>query len=199
MELMIFILLIMGLVKLLNAAKAKTETAGRQQKVTYEMPKRTERTTSPRVQVQQQNSKWQQAARENIEKAKQRAQRNAKTVGQKEEMPAKEQIQAGRRAAQNTSILERAKVNAAEGQKDITLNMLEAEHNHSERAAPAEHYHLEDIMPENVLGTVEDLMVKGYDGNLCFERDFLGEAMDMISRFTVPSEVPDFSKENEVA
>ena len=28
-------------------------------------------------------------------------------------------------------------------------------------------------------------MVKGYDGNLSFERDFLGEAMDMINRFTL--------------
>ena len=39
--------------------------------------------------------------------------------------------------------------------------------------------HAED---ENLLGSVEDLMVKGYDGNLSFERDFVGEAMDMINR-----------------
>lgn len=51
----------------------------------------------------------------------------------------------------------------------------------------AEHQHPEDILPESMLGSIEDLMIKGYDGNLCFERDFIGEAMDMISRFTVPS------------
>lgn len=28
-------------------------------------------------------------------------------------------------------------------------------------------------------------MVKGYEGNLCFERDFVGEAMDMVSRFSL--------------
>lgn len=37
-----------------------------------------------------------------------------------------------------------------------------------------------------LLGTVEDLMVKGYDGKLSFERDFLGEAMDMINSFSIP-------------
>jgi len=46
---------------------------------------------------------------------------------------------------------------------------------------------------------VADLMIKGYDGNLCFERDFVGEGMDMISRFTVPSDVPDFSSSEEVS
>lgn len=34
-----------------------------------------------------------------------------------------------------------------------------------------------------ILGDVSDLMVKGYDGNMTFERDFLGEAMDMINSF----------------
>ena len=72
------------------------------------------------------------------------------------------------------------------------LAALEAEHNHSERVSAAEHYHPEDVISENMLGTIDDLMIKGYDGELCFERDFLGEAMDMISHFTVPSDVPEF-------
>ena len=45
-------------------------------------------------------------------------------------------------------------------------------------------FKIEDIMPENMLGNIEDLMIKGYDGNLCFERDFVGEGLDMISRFS---------------
>ena len=90
------------------------------------------------------------------------------------------------------------RTNTEEDKIDVTLQTMEAEHNHSERVSAAVHHHSEDVMPENMLGNIEDLMVKGYDGNLCFERDFLGEAMDMISRFTVPSDVPDFSK-NDVA
>ena len=105
-----------------------------------------------------------------------------------------QQVYAGRMEARKTSILERAKANAEEDKADVTLQTMEAEHNHSERVSPAEHYHPEDVIPESMLGTIEDLMIKGYDGNLCFERDFVGEAMDMISRFTVPSDVPDFKK-----
>ena len=112
-------------------------------------------------------------------------------------MSAMEQVQAGRAAAQNTTILHRAMVNANEDRVDITLQMMEAEHNHSERVAPAEHYHPEDVIPENMLGTIEDLMIKGYEGNLCFERDFVAEGLDMISRFTVPSGIPDFTFQHE--
>lgn len=109
------------------------------------------------------------------------------------ELTAAQQIQRRRAEEKNTSILERAKGNAAENNSDVTLQTLEAEHRHSERVAPAVHKHPEDVIPESMLGSVSDLMVKGYDGNLCFERDFVGEAMDMISRFTVPGEVPDYS------
>jgi len=117
----------------------------------------------------------------------------------KKEKSAMQQIQEGRAESRNTTILERAMANADEDKEDVTLNTMEAEHNHSERVSAAVHHHPEDVIPENMLGSVEDLMVKGYDGNLCFERDFVGEAMDMISRFTVPSDVPDFGKGDEVA
>ena len=111
---------------------------------------------------------------------------------------AMQQVYEGRMEARNTSILQRAKANAEEDKVDVTLETMEAEHNHSERVSVAEHHHPEDIIPENMLGNIEDLMIKGYDGNLCFERDFVGEGLDMISRFTVPSDVPDFSS-NDVA
>ena len=104
-----------------------------------------------------------------------------------------DQVQKRRVENHNTTILDRAKGHSAARGEDVTLAALEAEHKHSERVAPAVHNHPEDVIPENMLGSVSDLMVKGYDGNLCFERDFLGEALDMISNFTVPSEVPDFS------
>jgi hypothetical protein len=99
-------------------------------------------------------------------------------------------------------IVTRAKENSARyADLDITLEELETEHEHSEHVSPAGGRHgsvsetkKAHTAPENVgsfieeediLGSVEDLMVKGYDGNLSFERDFVGEAMDMINTFTL--------------
>ena len=109
-----------------------------------------------------------------------------------EKKSAMQQVHEGRVEAHTTTIVDRAKTNTNANKVDITLETMEAEHNHSERVAAATHDHPEDVMPESMLGNIEDLMVKGYDGNLCFERDFVGEGLDMISRFTVPSDVPDF-------
>ena len=91
-------------------------------------------------------------------------------------------------------IVQRAKANTKKYEADETLHELETEHKHSEKVSSAkdraEHLkmHTEPaprVEDENLLGSIEDLMVKGYDGNLSFERDFLGEAMDMINRFTL--------------
>ena len=91
--------------------------------------------------------------------------------------------------AKNTSILQRAKANADEDKDDVTLRSLEESHGHSAHVAPAVHNHPEDEIPENMLGKIEDLMVKGYEGELCFERDFVGEAMDMVNRFSLGGSV----------
>ena len=84
--------------------------------------------------------------------------------------------------------------------EDVTLVQLQTEHQHSEKVATAKAAYVEKeealhrqyhenpdefLQNENLLGSVEDLMVKGYDGNLSFERDFLGEGLDMINRFVV--------------
>ena len=97
-------------------------------------------------------------------------------------------------------IVQRAKANTQKYEADETLHELEIEHKHSEKVSSAEaayvakdreahmKMHTEPtprVEDENLLGSVEELMVKGYDGNLSFERDFLGEAMDMINRFTL--------------
>ncbi len=105
---------------------------------------------------------------------------------------------------QNPNILERAKNNTAKYQDDSTKEQLESEHGHSEsmkstgaleyaaaqkKAHPhdAAHVAKELAMQDGaLLGTVEDLMVKGFDGSLSFERDFVGEGMDMINSFCVP-------------
>lgn len=97
-------------------------------------------------------------------------------------------------------IVQRAKSNTKKYEADETLHELESEHKHSEKVSSAEaayvakdraehlKMHMEPtpgVEDENLLGSIEDLMVKGYDGKLSFERDFLGEAMDMINRFTL--------------
>ena len=130
---------------------------------TYQAPKQATRIQSAREQVKQQTT---QAVQEQIAKTKQR-------------------IMESRGMTSSTTIVDRAKANVEEKKVDVTLETMEAEHNHSERVSAAVHHHPEDVMPENMLGNIEDLMIKGYDGNLCFERDFVGEGLDMISRFTV--------------
>lgn len=153
-------------------------------------------------QTSQQNQQWKKAAQENIEKARQRATKVLQeletdlvnelsgNVTTKEEKvapnrTAMQQVQASRIENRNTTIVDRAKTNTEANKVDVTLETMEAEHAHSERVSAAAHHHPEDIIPENMLGNIEDLMIKGYDGNLCFERDFIGEGLDMISRFTV--------------
>ncbi len=103
-------------------------------------------------------------------------------------------------SSKKPEIVERAKQNAKKYSADVTLNELEETHQHSEHVAAAqtaaeekgrlahEAYHLGDseaLDRENLLGSTEDLMVKGFDGNLSFQRDFLSEGMDMINRFVV--------------
>ena len=110
------------------------------------------------------------------------------------------QQKAAAKSAQPTNIVDRAKQNANKYAEDTTLEQLEKEHKHSERESKAEaayvakerekhrKLHTEPIPPveeESLLGSVQDLMIKGYDGNLSFERDFVGEAMDLLNSFTV--------------
>lgn len=200
MELIVFIFIIIALVsKSSKDAKGTNNTKNNRREVVREYA--SQKTTAQR-RPSAGNEQWRQAARENIEKAARRASEVANKAlneifmveegvasPETEDMSAAERIKTRRMEERKTTILQRAKGNASEQKEDVTLNTMEAEHNHSERVSAAVHHHPEDIIPENMLGTIEDLMIKGYDGNLCFERDFVGEAMDMISRFTVPSEV----------
>ena len=191
-ELIFFIVIIAYIVK---AAKKADENQKRQQNVnknpwegTYQAPRQATRIQSARAQVQQQTA---QAVQEQIAKTKQRIMESRGMTSSS--INAMKQVHEGRVEARTTTIVDRAKTNTNVNKADVTLETMEAEHNHSERVSAAEHHHPEDIMPENMLGNIEDLMIKGYDGNLCFERDFVGEGLDMISRFSVPSDVPDFS------
>lgn len=122
------------------------------------------------------------------------------TVAERAKLDAYRQQKAAAKSAQPTNIVDRAKQNANKYAEDTTLEQLEKEHKHSERESKAEaayvakereehrKLHTEPIPPveeESLLGSVQDLMIKGYDGNLSFERDFVGEAMDLLNSFTV--------------
>lgn len=168
MDLITIIIIIAVISKLVKKAKATEDKAQPNKPNSWEQ-------VNQQIKFgQNQNEQWQKVARENIEKAKRRATEKLREVEKVIEVEDK---------PQNTTILQRAKVNS--DKVDVTLQTMEAEHHHSERVTPAKHHNPEDVIPENVLGTVEDLMVKGYDGKLCFERDFVGEGNDMISRFTL--------------
>ena len=52
----------------------------------------------------------------------------------------------------------------------------------AEKLAVAERVETEKYQQNHVLQTVEELMVKGPDTSLAFERDFLAEGMDMLNR-----------------
>jgi len=157
------------------------------------------RPNSGKSSVQLKEEIWARLSEESKAKIKSRSEYQQMTLSDlqrnssEETLSATQQIHKRRMEERNTSIIERAKGNNSVNEADVTLTTMEAEHQHSERVAPAIHNHPEENLQESMLGSVEDLIVKGYDGNLCFERDFLAEAMDMISHFTVPSEIPDYS------
>ena len=105
-------------------------------------------------------------------------------------------VQTGNAASGNKDIISRAKNNADKLKEDTTLTEIESFHKHSEKqvAKPVEHSqvcqsHLQNdnvIEPgESVLGSIEDLMIKGYSGNMKFESDFVGEALDMVANFSI--------------
>ena len=102
----------------------------------------------------------------------------------------------------NNSIVDRAKLNNAKLAEYETLKEIQALHGHKETHASEKVQHdaacqalkHDDnavLAEESLLGSIDDLMAKGYSGDLSFDRDFIGEAMDMIASFTVPDTVPD--------
>ena len=122
------------------------------------------------------------------------------TAAERAKLDAYRQQKAAAKSAQPTNIVDRAKQNTNKYAEDTTLEQLEKEQNHYERESKEEaayvakereehrKLHTEPIPPveeESLLGSVQDLMIKGYDGNLSFERDFVGEAMDLLNSFTV--------------
>ena len=132
--------------------------------------------------------------------AQPKQQKRQMTAAERAKLDAYRQQKAAAKSAQPNNIVDRAKQNANKYAEDTTIEQLEKEHKHSERESKAEaayvakereehrKLHTEPIPPveeESLLGSVQDLMIKGYDGNMSFERDFVGEAMDLLNSFTV--------------
>ena len=89
-------------------------------------------------------------------------------------------------------IVVRAKINNDHFNEDDTLAEIEKMHGHKENEPPIwiEHEavcmtHAADadaaFPQESIFGSAQDLIVKGYDGNMDFDRDFIAEAMEMIN------------------
>lgn len=99
----------------------------------------------------------------------------------------------------NPDIVQRAVKNNARFADDTTQKELEAMHGHSEAQQKMAQEHSRNCQTlhnkaadgakiieaetQSMFGSVEDLIAMGYSGNLEFERDFLGEGLDMINNF----------------
>lgn len=112
----------------------------------------------------------------------------------------KQQPQPQQRPQQsNPDIVQRAVKNNARFADDTTQKELEAMHGHSEAQQRMAQEHSRNCQTlhtkaadgakiieaetQSMFGSVEDLIAMGYSGNLEFERDFLGEGLDMINNF----------------
>lgn len=70
---------------------------------------------------------------------------------------------------------------------EIMQDQAQTKHIHSEHRADhanelSNRHGVDDFDTYHVIDEVNDLIVKGYSGNLEFERDFLAEATDMLNR-----------------
>ena len=99
----------------------------------------------------------------------------------------------------NPDIVQRAVKNNARFADDTTQKELEAMHGHSEAQQRMAQEHSRNCQTlhtkaadgakiieaetQSMFGSVQDLIAMGYSGNLEFERDFLGEGLDMINNF----------------
>ena len=99
----------------------------------------------------------------------------------------------------NPDIVQRAVKNNARFADDTTRKELEAMHGHSEAQQRMAQEHSRNCQTlhtkaadgakiieaetQSMFGSVDDLIAMGYSGNLEFERDFLGEGLDMINNF----------------
>lgn len=122
------------------------------------------------------------------------------TYQQKQQPQMQQRVQRQPRPQQsNPDIVQRAVKNNARFADDTTQKELEAMHGHSEAQQRMAQEHSRNCQTlhtkaadgakiieaetQSMFGSVENLIAMGYSGNLEFERDFLGEGLDMINNF----------------
>mgnify|MGYP000006551769 FL=1 len=148
------------------------------------------------------NKKSKSAGNKNTQPNKPRPQQ--KQMQQRAQQPQRprmqQKVQPQQRPQQsNPDIVQRAVKNNARFADDTTQKELEAMHGHSEAQQRMAQEHSRNCQTlhnkaadgakiieaetQSMFGSVEDLIAMGYSGNLEFERDFLGEGLDMINNF----------------
>ena len=122
------------------------------------------------------------------------------TYQQKQQPQMQQRVQPQQRPQQsNPDIVQRAVKNNARFADDTTQKEIETMHGHSEAQQRLAQEHSRNCQTlhnkaadgakiieaetQSMFGSVEDLIAMGYSGNLEFERDFLGEGLDMINNF----------------
>ena len=140
------------------------------------------------------NKKSKNAGSKNTQPNKPRPQQ--KQMQQRAQQPQRPQQ---RPQQSNPDIVQRAVKNNARFADDTTQKELETMHGHSEAQQRLAQEHSRNCQTlhtkaadgakiieaetQSMFGSVEDLIAMGYSGNLEFERDFLGEGLDMINNF----------------
>lgn len=144
------------------------------------------------------NKKSKSAGSKNTQPNKPRPQQ--KQIQQRAQQPQRPQMQQRVQPQQsNPDIVQRAVKNNARFADDTTQKELETMHGHSEAQQRLAQEHSRNCQTlhtkaadgakiieaetQSMFGSVEDLIAMGYSGNLEFERDFLGEGLDMINNF----------------
>ena len=122
------------------------------------------------------------------------------TYQQKPQPQMQQRVQPQQRQQQsNPDIVQRAVKNNARFADDTTQKEIETMHGHSEAQQRLAQEHsrncqtlhtkaadgakIMEAETQSMFGSVDDLIAMGYSGNLEFERDFLGEGLDMINNF----------------
>ena len=144
------------------------------------------------------NQTYQQKPQPQMQQRVQQPQRPQ--MQQRAQQPQRPQMQQRVQPQQsNPDIVQRAVKNNARFADDTTQKELETMHGHSEAQQRMAQEHSRNCQTlhtkaadgakiieaetQSMFGSVEDLIAMGYSGNLEFERDFLGEGLDMINNF----------------
>ena len=144
------------------------------------------------------NQTYQQKPQPQMQQRAQQPQRPQ--MQQRAQQPQRPQMQQRVQPQQsNPDIVQRAVKNNARFADDTTQKELETMHGHSEAQQKMAQEHSRNCQTlhnkaadgakiieaetQSMFGSVEDLIAMGYSGNLEFERDFLGEGLDMINNF----------------